>query len=184
MAPRTVWTRPGRTARERRSSGSSRRRRAETARRALGAARRAVHDLVQPVPDLLRAEESELAGLWREWALCRSLTDPAELANRVERVAPTLGAACRQTSEEAARRLTDRNTAWRPAAVRLAEWLDATEKAAEAKDQRKEAEAARFWLRTQTDDLRKYGWRSSRSSRRMCGTSSARAAACRSGTSS
>ncbi|MER7696828.1 AAA family ATPase [Streptomyces sp. NPDC096095] len=127
---------------------------AEAARRTLSAARRAVHDLVQPVPDLLRAEESELAGLWREWALCRSLTDPAELANRVERVAPTLGAACRQVSEEAVRRLTDRNAAWRPAAVRLAEWLDATEKAAEATEQRKETEAARSWLRKLTDELR------------------------------
>ncbi|MFJ4687104.1 AAA family ATPase [Streptomyces sp. NPDC088789] len=127
---------------------------AEAVRRTLSAAQRAVHDLVQPVPDLLRAEESELAGLWREWALCRSLTDPAELANRVERVAPTLGAACRQVSEEAARRLTDRSTAWRPAVVRLAEWLGATEKAAEAKDQRKEAEAARSWFRKLTKELR------------------------------
>ena len=73
-----------------------------------------LHDLVQPVPDLLRAKESELAGLWREWALCRSLTDPAELANRVERVAPTLGAACRQVAEEAARKLTDPNTGCAP----------------------------------------------------------------------
>ncbi|WP_381795499.1 AAA family ATPase [Streptomyces niveus] len=127
---------------------------AEAARRTLGVARRAVHDLVQPVPDLLRAEESELAGLWREWALCRSLTDPAELANRVERVAPTLGTACRQVSEEAARALTDRNTAWRPAAVRLAEWLDATEKATEAAERHKEAKAARSWLRKLTDELR------------------------------
>ncbi|MFF3613100.1 AAA family ATPase [Streptomyces sp. NPDC002580] len=127
---------------------------AEAARRMLGAARRAVHDLVQPVPDLLRAEESELADLWREWALCRSLTDPAELANSVERVAPTLGAACRQVSEEAARRLTDRNTAWRPAAVRLAEWLDAEEKSTEAKERRRETEKARTWIRKQTDELR------------------------------
>lgn len=127
---------------------------AEAARRTLGVAHRAVHDLVQPVPDLLRAEESELADLWREWALCRSLTDPAELANRVERVAPTLGTACRQVSDEAARALTDRNTAWRPAAVRLAEWLDATQKAEEAKAQRGETEKARSWLRKLTDELR------------------------------
>ncbi|MFF4480232.1 chromosome segregation protein SMC [Streptomyces sp. NPDC001520] len=127
---------------------------AEAARRTLSAARRAVHDLVQPVPDLLRSEESALADLWREWALCRSLTDPAELAKSVERVAPTLGAACRQVSEEAARRLTDRNTAWRPAAVRLAEWLDAEEKAGEAKDQRAVTEKARSWLRKLTDELR------------------------------
>lgn len=128
---------------------------AEAARRALGTARRAVHDLVQPVPELLRTEESELADLWRDWALCRSLTDPAELANRVERVAPTLGAACRQVSEEAARSLTDRNTAWRPAAVRLAEWLDAQEKAAEARTRRLETEKARTWIKKQTDELRK-----------------------------
>lgn len=127
---------------------------AAAARRILGVARRAVHDLVQPVPDLLRTEESELACLWREWALCRSLSDPNELANHVERVAPTLGMACRQVSEEATHRLTGRNTAWRPAAVRLAEWLDATERAVEAAERRKEAEAARSWLRKLTDELR------------------------------
>ncbi|WP_405796197.1 AAA family ATPase [Streptomyces sp. NBC_01506] len=127
---------------------------AEAVRRTLGGALRAVHDLVQPVPDLLRAEDSELAGLWRDWALCRSVTDPVELANRVAGVAPTLSAACRQVGEEAARRLTDRDTAWRPAAVRLAEWLVAMEEAAEATERLKEALAARDWLRKRTDELR------------------------------
>ncbi|MGW6309520.1 AAA family ATPase [Streptomyces niveus] len=127
---------------------------AEAVRRTLDGARRAVHDLVQPVPDLLRAEDSELAGLWRDWALCRSLTDPVELANRVERVAPTLSAACRQVGEEAARRLTDRDTAWRPAAVKLTEWLIAAEEAVEATLRRKEADAARAWLKKLTNELR------------------------------
>ncbi|MEU7044718.1 AAA family ATPase [Streptomyces varsoviensis] len=127
---------------------------AEAVRRTLSSALRAVHDLVQPVPDLLRAEESEVAELWREWALCRGLSDPVELADRVARVASALGAACRQVGEDAARRLTDRNTAWRPAAVRLAEWLEATDEAAEAAERRKEAEAARSWLRKLTDELR------------------------------
>ncbi|MEU2465577.1 MULTISPECIES: AAA family ATPase [Streptomyces] len=127
---------------------------AEAVHRTFGGARRAVHDLVQPVPDLLQAEDSELAGLWREWALCRSLTDPVELANRVERVAPMLSQACRQVGEEAARRLTDRDTAWRPAAVRLAEWLVAVEEAAEATHRRKEAETARAWFKTLTNELR------------------------------
>lgn len=127
---------------------------AEAVRRSLSGARRAVHDLVQPVPDLLRAEKSELAGLWRDWALCRSLTDPAELAQRVGYLAPTLGAACRQVGEEAARRLTDRDTVWRPAAVRLAEWVEAAEKAKEATGRRKAAKAAREWFRKLTDELR------------------------------
>ncbi|MFF7359956.1 AAA family ATPase [Streptomyces sp. NPDC008125] len=127
---------------------------AEETRRSLAHEVRTVHDLVQPVPDLLRGEESELAGLWHEWTRCRSLTDATELANHVERVAPALGAACRQVGEEAARALTDRNTAWRPAAVRLTEWLDATEKATEAAERRKEAKAARDWLRVLTDELR------------------------------
>ncbi|MEV7911257.1 ATP-binding protein [Streptomyces griseus] len=126
---------------------------ADTVRRTLSGAKRAVHDLVQPVPDLLRGEESDLAGLWREWSLCRSLTDPAALAERVGDLAPRLGAACRQVGEDAARRLTDRDTAWRPVAVRLAEWVEAAEKAREAIGRRKSAEAARAWFRGLTEEF-------------------------------
>ncbi|WP_405394568.1 AAA family ATPase [Streptomyces gougerotii] len=127
---------------------------ADAVRRTLSSAKRAVHDLVQPVPELLRTEDSELAELWREWSLCRSLTDPAELAERVGRLAPRLAAACRQSGEEAARQLTDRDTAWRPVAVRLAEWAEAAGKAADAKARRKTADAARKWFRKLTDELR------------------------------
>ncbi|MGA6175376.1 AAA family ATPase [Streptomyces sp. NPDC012600] len=127
---------------------------ADAVRRTLSGAKRAVHDLVQPVPDLLRTEDSELAELWREWSLCRRLTDPAELAECVGRLAPRLAAACRQSGEEAARRLTDRDTAWRPVAVRLAEWAEAAEEAADATGRRKTAEAARKWFRKLTDELR------------------------------
>jgi hypothetical protein len=126
---------------------------ADTVRRTLSGAKRAVHDLVQPVPDLLRGEESDLAGLWREWSLCRSLTDPAALAERVGDLAPRLGAACRQVGEDAVRRLTDRDTAWRPVAVRLAEWVEAAEKAREAIGRRKSAEAARAWFRGLTEEF-------------------------------
>ncbi|MFW6721970.1 AAA family ATPase [Streptomyces sp. MAR4 CNY-716] len=127
---------------------------AEEARRVLNGARRAVHDLVQPVPDLLRSEESDLASLWREWTLCRSLTDPAELADRVGHLAPALSAACRQVGAEAVRRLADRDAIWRPAAVRLAEWVTAAEAAQEATGRRKVAHAARTWFRKLTDELR------------------------------
>ncbi|MEU7327646.1 AAA family ATPase [Streptomyces parvus] len=127
---------------------------ADAVRRTLSIAKRAVHDLVQPVPDLLRTEDSELAELWREWSLCRSLTDPAELAECVGRLATRLAAGCRQSGEEAARRLTDRDTAWRPVAVRLAEWVEAAEKAEDATGLRKTAEAARKWFRKLTDELR------------------------------
>jgi hypothetical protein len=150
---------------------------AEAARRTLRGAIRAVHDLVQPVPDLLRAEESELAGLWREWALCRSITDPAELASHIEHLAPMLATACRQVREEAARRLTDRDTAWRPVAVRLAEWVDAAEKAKEATERRKEAKSARDWFRKLTDELRtermqRFGARAQEVWTKLCESSS------------
>jgi hypothetical protein len=109
---------------------------------------------VQPVPEPLRVEESEVAGLWREWALCRGLTDPLELANEVERVAPALSAACRQLNAEAARSLSDRDAAWRPAALELAKWLEATEAATKATAPRKEAKEARAWFRKVTKELR------------------------------
>ncbi|MGW9301691.1 AAA family ATPase [Streptomyces cyaneofuscatus] len=126
---------------------------ADAVRRTLSSAKRAVHDLVQPVPDLLRTEDSELAELWRAWSLCRSLTDPAELARQVGRLAAALAAACRQVGEDAARRLTGRDTAWRPVAVRLTEWVEAAEKAQDATGRRKSAEAARTWFRGLTEEF-------------------------------
>ena len=137
-APRTVWTRPGRTARGRRSSGSSRGRPVRS--RPAGARRRgALHDLVQPVPDLLRAEESELAGLGANGPCAGSLTDPAELANRVERVAPRLGAACRQVGEEAARKPPTATPPGGPRPCASPSGSTRWRRAAEAKDRSNEA---------------------------------------------
>ena len=127
---------------------------AEAARQDVAVAVRAVHDLVQPVPVWLRGETSPLASVWQEWAQCRDVTHPRELADRVERAAAALDDACRQVREEASGRLAEHDGAWQPTAVRLAEWLGAEEAAEAARDRRKHARKARTWLRPIIDELR------------------------------
>ncbi|MFI1068531.1 AAA family ATPase [Streptomyces puniciscabiei] len=127
---------------------------AEAARQGVDIAVRAVRDLVQPVPVWLRGETSPLADMWQEWARCRDVTHPRELADRVERAAAALDDACRQVREEAGRRLAEHDGAWQPAAVRLAEWLGAAEAAEVARERRKYALKARKWLRPIIDELR------------------------------
>ncbi|MFC8999741.1 AAA family ATPase [Streptomyces rochei] len=127
---------------------------AEAARKEAAVAVRAVHDLVQPVPVWLRGDASPLASVWQEWAQCRDVTHPRELADRVERTAVVLDDACRQVREEAELRLSEHDGTWRPTAVRLSEWLGAAELAEAARDRRKHARKARTWLRPIIDELR------------------------------
>lgn len=127
---------------------------AQAARQDVAVAVRAVHDLVQPVPVWLRGETSPLAAVWQEWAQCRDVTHPRELADRVERAAATLDDACRQVREEASLRLAEHDGAWQPVAARLTEWLGAAEAAEVARERRKHARKARGWLRPIIDELR------------------------------
>lgn len=127
---------------------------AEAARQAVSVTVRAVHDLVQPVPVWLRGETSPLVSLWQNWALCRDITHPRELADRAERAAAALDEACRQVRDEAAQRLAEYDGAWQPTAVRLAEWLAAAEAAEAASERRRHARKARTWLRPIIDELR------------------------------
>ncbi|MFD5764324.1 AAA family ATPase [Streptomyces sp. NPDC127049] len=115
---------------------------------------RAAHGLVQPVPVWLRGETSAFASVWQEWAECRDVNHPRELADRIQRTATALHEACRQMREEAARRLAEHDGAWQPTAVRLAEWLGAEEAAESARERRKHARKARTWLRPIIDELR------------------------------
>ncbi|GGS70718.1 ATP-binding protein [Streptomyces cinerochromogenes] len=127
---------------------------AEAARQKVAVSVRAVHDLVQPVPVWLRGEGSPLTAVWQEWARCRDVAHPRELADRVERAAAALDDTCRQVREEAARRLAEHDGAWQPFAVRLAAWADAAEAKEAAVDRGKHARKARTWLRPIIDELR------------------------------
>lgn len=127
---------------------------AEAARKAVATTLRAVHDLVQPVPVWLRDEDTPLVRVWQEWALCRDITHPRELADRAERAAAVLDEACRQVREDHTRRLSDHNEAWQPVAVRLAEWLGVAEAAEAARARLPHARKARAWLRPIIDELR------------------------------
>lgn len=127
---------------------------AQTAREVLAAEVRAVRDLVHPVPGWLQDGTSPLTSLWYEWAACRSIADPRELADRIERVAATLADACRQLSQEAADRIAEQDGRWQPLALRLAECLRAAEAAETARPLIKQLKDGRAWLRKVTDELR------------------------------
>ncbi|WP_427167339.1 AAA family ATPase [Streptomyces sp. C1-1] len=127
---------------------------AEAARHAVAVSVRAAHDLVEPVPVWLRGEASPLASVWQEWARCRDITHPRELAECVEHAAAALDDACRQVREGAVRLLAEHDGAWQPFAVRLAEWLGAAEAKEAALDRGRHARKARTWLRPIIDELR------------------------------
>ncbi|MFF0425555.1 AAA family ATPase [Streptomyces sp. NPDC004520] len=127
---------------------------ANSARDGLRAAVRAVHDLVQPVPVLLRPADSALAALWREWSLCRSTTDPRPLADRVERLSAALADACAQERDRATHLLAEQDAGWQPLALRLAEWLAVADQAAQAAPLAKRLKDAQTWLKQVTDELR------------------------------
>ncbi|WP_406259487.1 AAA family ATPase [Streptomyces chartreusis] len=127
---------------------------AEAARHAVAVSVRAAHDLVEPVPVWLRGEDSQLAMVWQEWAQCRDITHPRELAERVERAAAALDDACRQVREEAVRLLAEHDGAWQPFTVRLAAWLGAAAAKEAALDRGRHARKARTWLRPIIDELR------------------------------
>ncbi|WP_331449194.1 AAA family ATPase [Streptomyces prasinus] len=127
---------------------------AEAALQGVAKARRALHDVIEPVPAWLQADDSPLSELWREWALCRGVTDAEELADRTERTAVALDDACRQMREESARRLADHDGEWQPMAVRLADWLGVAEAAEAARARRPQATKARAWLRSVINELR------------------------------
>lgn len=127
---------------------------ANSARDGLRAAVRAVHDLVQPVPVLLRPEDSPLAARWREWSLCRSTTDPRQLADQVERLSAALADACAQERDRATHLLAEQDAGWQPLALRLAEWLAVADQAAQAAPLAKRLKDAQTWLKQVTDELR------------------------------
>ncbi|PWE10303.1 chromosome segregation protein SMC [Streptomyces sp. BSE7F] len=127
---------------------------AEAALQEVTKARQALHDVIEPVPAWLQTHDSPLAELWRQWARCRSITDPAELAGRAERAAVALDEACRQVREDSVRRLADQDGEWQPMAVRLTDWLAVAEAAEAARARRPHVNKARAWLRTVINELR------------------------------
>ncbi len=127
---------------------------AEAALREVAEARQAVHDVIEPVPVWLQADASPLADLWREWAMCRGITDAWHLADRAGKAAAALEEACRHVREEALRTLGDQDGDWQHLAVRLTDWMTVAEAAESALTRRPHLKKARAWLRTVIDELR------------------------------
>ncbi|MFE5492194.1 AAA family ATPase [Streptomyces virginiae] len=127
---------------------------AAAARQKVTDAVRAAHALVQPVPVWLRGETSPFASVWQEWAQCRDVTHPRELADRIRRAATALDDACRQLREDAVRQLAEHDGVWQPVSARLTQWLAVAEAAESARERRKHVRKGRAWLRPIIDELR------------------------------
>lgn len=127
---------------------------AEAAHRELATSVREMHDLAQPPPTSLQADEPSLAAIWRDLTACRAVREPNELAERTERAAAVLHDACLQVRDDAVRRIVAQDGRWQPVAARLSMWLVQAEAAQAAKPVSKQIKAVRAWLRTLTDELR------------------------------
>ncbi|SBW20864.1 hypothetical protein FDG2_1828 [Candidatus Protofrankia californiensis] len=123
---------------------------AEDARGELRSAKQAVQELIQ-IPERV---PPALAGPWNAWRECRTLADPAELAERILGAAITLTDACAAARQNAVAELETRNERWRPLAVRLANWAGQASAAERDKPRLHDVKKARDWLKKLATKLR------------------------------
>ncbi|GAB2850525.1 ATP-binding protein [Actinocorallia aurea] len=111
----------------------------------------AAHALIaQPPADL----PDDLLGVWKEWALGRSLGDPAALAGHLDAHAAPLAAACAATAASAERHLAAFDDLWRPLALRVAAWAERAGHVEEEAPVLARLKAARAWLTKAGNELR------------------------------
>ncbi|MEV8566040.1 hypothetical protein AB0436_10755 [Streptomyces sp. NPDC051322] len=95
-----------------------------------------------------------LADPWQDWAACRDITEPEQLAARAEQAAVVLADACAGLRDEAARELDRLDEGWRHCVARLGGWLDRARTAKAGKPRLRQVKAARKWLKDASGELR------------------------------
>jgi recombinational DNA repair ATPase RecF len=123
---------------------------ARGARDALRAAVVAVQGLVHTpsrIPEPLRDP-------WQAWTACRTLDDPAELAQRAARAATVLADACELVRANALAELEKRDERWRALVVRLAAWAEQARGVAADRRRRRDLTKAQTWIKTLAAELR------------------------------
>ncbi|MFF3286420.1 AAA family ATPase [Streptomyces sp. NPDC003023] len=125
--------------------------RALAVRRELDSAAAALRHLAVPPPAWL---PQPLAAAWDDWLACRSVTDPAALAERAEAAARIAADAARVTRDEAAKNLADQDDTWRETAGVLAAWLDKARTAEVAAPLLARVKSAQKWFKSAHDEIR------------------------------
>jgi len=125
--------------------------------RAAEAARTELRSAVRAVQDLVREPKyipESLAGPWDAWKSCRTIEDPAELAERAEHAAATLADACATVRRTAAQELAERDERWQRLVTRLAAWKGRAWQVKEDKARQGQLNKARTWIRSLSAELR------------------------------
>jgi len=132
---------------------------ADRAHRELREAEQSAHALATPPPAALaQAKEleldtSETENAWSLWQEAATLTGQP-LIDVLEARAPALKTAVDYLREQAQLSLKEREDAWRPMALALAEWLPGARKMLAEADTVKHLKAAEDWIRATATDIR------------------------------
>ena len=132
---------------------------AERAHQELRQAEQSAQALATPPPEALaKATElgldaSETEKAWSLWHEGAALTGQP-LVDVLEARAPALGTAVEYLREQAQQSLKEREDAWRPMALALAEWLPGARKMAAEADTVKHLKTAEDWIRNTATDIR------------------------------
>ncbi|MGW7297511.1 AAA family ATPase [Streptomyces sp. NPDC054829] len=123
---------------------------AACARSELRSAARAVQDLVHTP----RRIPAALVDPWRAWSDCRTISDPAELAQRAHDAAVTLADACAAVKANAVRELEKRDERWRGLVARLAGWAERARAVEANKPRLRDLKKAGTWIKALSAELR------------------------------
>ncbi|GAA2470985.1 ATP-binding protein [Streptomyces thermolineatus] len=112
---------------------------------------------VRALKDLARSPRTippVLAEPWADWAACREIDNPRELARRTLEIAVTLSDACETVSRHARKELERLDERWSLLVPRLAGWTGKHRAAEEADPLRKDVGRACRWIKALREELR------------------------------
>lgn len=126
-----------------------------TARREHEGARAAIRGLGRPLPNVLAAppagiDTTAAHQAWHRWLEVMNRDSTDELLPAAQELGRRVGAARAAAETE----LQQRDDAWKPLAVRLAQWCEQARRAAETVQRAKEVKAAVSWFKDTRDELR------------------------------
>jgi recombinational DNA repair ATPase RecF len=128
-------------------------------------AERAVRELTGPAPGVLErggavgVDVTSALDVYARWAAIPHELEPKQRATALRTVADELVAALADVREQAAALVREREDAWRPAALRLARWLDTARPARAGTAAVADLKAAERALGDVLDELRAERWR-------------------------
>jgi len=132
---------------------------ADRAHRELRQAEQAARALItSPPATLLKAAElgidtKKAEATWTQWSEAKNATGE-DLATHLESQAPELNLVIEDLGEQAQKQLKERDDAWRPLAISLAEWLSGARELVSESETVKHLKSADDWIRSTATDIR------------------------------